>query len=93
MARKTDDLEAVSEFLSTAVKDMVPTDENGEYIEKAKEYSERLKQKDAGVDCFISVLHIVKGIMILDIGNGTCLIVADNERSVRDFMRCIPNNV
>lgn len=91
MAKKLEDLTPAVEFLKAELSRSGQSGQDEEFREKIKEYVDRIAQGDTEFECFISVIHVTKGIQILDHKNAECLIVAWCERSVRDFMRCVPN--
>ncbi|MBR6365422.1 MAG: RNA methyltransferase [Lachnospiraceae bacterium] len=43
--------------------------------------------------CYLSVINILQGVMILDTEHAVCLIAADSERAVRDLIRNVPNDI
>ena len=92
MAKKTEHLNEIENFLVSAQDTDNRREQNEKYRNQRKNYLARLQQGDSDFECYISVIHTVQGVQIIDYRNSRCLIVAFSERAVRDFMRCIPND-
>lgn len=91
MAKLIDNLDKAEEFLVSVLNSNDTCEQNEAYIEKIKVYIERLRQGDSDFECYISIIHITQGVQIIDFKNSECLMAASGERSIRDFMRCVPN--
>ena len=105
MAKLAENLSEAKVFLRSikqeaSDKDREYKEQNLEYIEQIDKYIDLILKNDtddtaieSGIKCFICTIHIVRGILILDEQNATCLIAAESERAVRDLVRSIPNDM
>lgn len=93
MAKKSENYDEIISFLVSHLNSDKGIEENAEYRKQIEKYVNRLRQGDCSFECYISIINIMRGVQIIDFDNSECLIVADCERAVRDFMRCIPNDV
>lgn len=91
MARKAEDMALVQAFLDSESSQSSQSGRDKEYREMIKACLEVLAQGDTGLECYISTIHVIKGIMIMDLKKAECLLVAHCERAVRDLIRCVPN--
>ena len=95
MAKVTENYEEAINFLSMILKEAPDREQNKEYLEQVKQYLAKM-QTPAGENtfsCYICTIHIVKGVLILDKENATCILAAESERAIRDLVRSIPNDV
>ena len=93
MAKKSENYDEILCFLLSFLNSDNGLEENAEYRKQIEKYVDRLRQGDCSFECYISIINIMRGVQIIDFDNSDCLIVADCERAVRDFMRRIPNDV
>ncbi len=87
------DLRKIERLLIEVGTDDDDCEQNKEYREKIEDYIVRMQNDDSEFEYYTSVIGAVRGVQIIDFKREECLIVADCERAIRDFMRRIPNNV
>lgn len=90
---KEEQLEEIKRFLILERNGYDACEQNQKYKETIAEYITRLQKNDSEFEYYVSVIGIMRGVQIIDFQRAECLIVADCERTVRDFMRRIPNGV
>lgn len=108
MAKKTENYDDVISFLLSFLQGGQAGDEEldqngdpgleateayGKYRKQIEKYVDRLQQGNCDFECYVSVINVMQGVQIMDSGHSECLIVANCERAVRDFLRRIPNYV
>lgn len=93
MEKSEEQLEEIKQFLVSARNIYDGCEQNEECRERIEEYITRLQKNDSEFEYCFSVIGIMRGVQIIDYKRAECLIVADCERTVRDFMRRIPNNI
>ncbi len=92
MEKREEHLEEIKRFLILARNSYDKCDQNQKYKEKIAEYIARLQNGDAEFEYYFSFIGAMRGVQIIDSKRAECLIVADCERAVYDFMRRIPND-
>lgn len=91
MAIISNDYDVITEFLASYLEKCGRDAASAEYVRQVERYADCLQKRDcAFLTCYTSVINILQGVQIFDFGNSECLIVANCERAVRDFLRNVP---
>ena len=91
MAKKTEDVSVIKNFLLESVKDLTKGENNNEYLKTAEEFIAVLSKDNTVYECYVSTINIIQGVMVIDRESSRCLIAANSERAVRDLIRRAPN--
>lgn len=92
MGKLGNDFERIEKVLKEARSNCEAGEQNKEYREKIEEYIARLQNGNSEFEYYFSIIGITRGVQIIDSQRAECLIVADCERAVHDFMRRISND-
>ena len=93
MAVQSENYDEIAGLLAAACERADGSAQGETYRSAAERFLARLRQGDHSLVCYISVIHVARGAMVVDEAQAECLIVASCERTFRDFMRCVPNGV
>lgn len=91
MAKKTDDYNEIAGFLQAHIEACRDCEQEAEFAEKLAEYISRLENGEKDTECYVSVIHTIRGVMLVNRNEQVCIIAASCERAVRDVIRSLPN--
>lgn len=93
MGKLGNDFERIEKVLKEARCNCDAGEQNREYREKLTEYMAKVQNWDSELEYHVSVIGVMRGVQIIDAKRAECLMVADCERAVHEFMRQVPNGV